>query len=239
MKHFALALVLGAIASAAPAQERDPRPGSPGGMRRGYANPSAVIAAEMAFARLAQTKGQWSAFRETAAPDAVMFQPRMVLAQQWLKDRANPPAALRWQPHSVWSSCDGSLMVTTGAWQGENGRNGWFTTVWQRQPKGGYKWVLDHGDVSHEPIAAPDMITARVADCSAARPPFPPPAGKASRAEPAPPPFDPSARQGSSRDGTLRWSVMVDASGAHRFLAEMAQDAGMASIRDERVAAGR
>ena len=36
------------------------------------ANPSGFIAAEIAFSRLAQEKGQWTAFRETAAPEAVM-----------------------------------------------------------------------------------------------------------------------------------------------------------------------
>lgn len=234
MKHFAAALILAAIASPALAQERDRPPGPSSGMGRSYANPSAVIAAEIAFARLAQTEGQWSAFHETAAPEAVMFEPRMVLAQQWLKDRANPPAALRWQPHSVWSSCDGSLMVTTGAWQGQEGKSGWFTTVWQRQEKGGYKWVLNHGDVGKERLAAPDMIAARVADCSAARPPALP-RDKRSRANAAPLPFDPTARAGSSRDGTLRWRVTVDASGARRFVAEMAEDGGMTAFRDERV----
>src|SRR3546814_4565755 len=45
------------------------------------ANPSAFIAAELAFARLARDKWQWTAFRETAADDAVMFMPQRVLAR--------------------------------------------------------------------------------------------------------------------------------------------------------------
>ena len=44
------------------------------------ANPSAVISAEIAFNRLAQEKGQWTSFRQTAANDAVMFVPQPALA---------------------------------------------------------------------------------------------------------------------------------------------------------------
>ncbi len=237
MKRVALALALAAIASAAPAQERD-RP--PGGMRRGYANPTAVIAAEIAFNRMAQTEGQWKAYRETVAPDAVMFavdplaagqaMPRMVMAEQWLKGRRDTPAPLTWQPHAAWSSCDGSLTLTTGAFRAADGTGGSFTALWQRQTNGTYKWVYWDG-IDGDPPATPDMIAARVAECSAARPPAPPSATK-QRGKPAAPPFDPYAREGSSRDGTLRWRVTVDASGTRAFRAEMAQSGGMGTIRE-------
>ena len=129
------------------------------------ANPSAVIAAELAFARLAQDKGQWTAFRATAAPDAEMFVPQRVRAQDWLRGRADPPVSVKWQPHRVWSSCDGSLAVTTGAWQ-RPGATGAFTTVWARQADGSYRWVLDHGQPLAAALPAPDMIEAKVADCA-------------------------------------------------------------------------
>jgi len=131
------------------------------------ADPAAVVAAELAFARAAQDKGQWSAFAEYATEDAVMFVPQPTNAQAWLKGRANPPQAVRWQPHQVWSSCDGSLAVTKGAWQRADGSVGYFTTVWQRQAKekDGYRWVLDQGDALAEPLAAPEMIGAKVAEC--------------------------------------------------------------------------
>ena len=48
------------------------------------ANPSAVIATELAFAREAREKGQWTAFRKFAAEDAVMFVPGAVAARPWL-----------------------------------------------------------------------------------------------------------------------------------------------------------
>ena len=79
------------------------------------ANPSAIVKAELSFARLAQEKGQWTAFRETAADEAIMFTPELVNAQQWLKGKADPPQAVDWQPHKIFMSCDGSIGVSTGA----------------------------------------------------------------------------------------------------------------------------
>jgi hypothetical protein len=167
-----LALVAGVGAASAQGQGgpqgftlEGPGPRHEGDVRR--AAPSRVIAAELAFARAAQDKGQWTAFAEYATEDAVMFVPQPVNAQEWLRKRANPPQAVRWQPHQVWSSCDGSLAVTRGAWQRADGSVGYFTTVWQRQAKDkdGYRWVLDQGDALAEPLDVPDMIEAKVAEC--------------------------------------------------------------------------
>lgn len=227
MRRFLASLALLALASTAAAQER-----SDAQRRiRGYANPSAAIAAELAFARLAEEKGQWTAFRETAAADAVMFTPTMVLAHPWLKDRANPPAPLAWQPHRVWSSCDGSLMVTRGAWQDE-GEHGWFTTVWQRQDKGKPKWLLGHRGETGEPLAEPEMISARVADCPdrRERAAGDRPARRDRRERASLAPFDPSHREGRSDDGTLTWSVSVDAAGAPVFTAQYLVDGKMQEI---------
>jgi hypothetical protein len=238
LKPLLAGLLALALAGTAAAQDRGG--GHEGyGQRGGYANPSAVIAAELAFARLAQDKGQWTAFKATAAPDAVLFAPAMVLAQPWLKDRPNPPQARSWQPSQVWSSCDGSVMVATGGWQrGE--RHGWFTTVWQRQPKGGYKWVFEHDGETRLPAEAPDMIAAKVADCPNRRP-----GGQAARrhkpkkpAKAPPAPFDPGHRQGRSTDGTLTWQVTADATGAHTFTARLMVDGQMREIRREQVPAG-
>lgn len=167
------------------------------------ADPAAVIAAELAFARAAQDKGQWTAFAEYAAKDAVMFVPETVDARDWLKDRANPPQSVRWQPHQVWSSCDGTLAVTKGAWQRPDGSVGYFTTVWQRQGKRGkteYRWVMDQGDTLAEPLQAPEMIEAKVAGCR-----FPTP-----RPAPGIPIVGPDQQfsGGQSDDGTLQWHVI-------------------------------
>ncbi|MGN6692381.1 MAG: hypothetical protein ACTHJU_15705, partial [Sphingopyxis sp.] len=89
-KLFVAATMLALVASGAVAARERNRPLA--------ANPSGFIAAEIAFARLAQDKGQWTAFRETAAPDAVMFVPQRVRAQDWLKSKKDPAEAVKWQP---------------------------------------------------------------------------------------------------------------------------------------------
>ncbi|MBS0482975.1 MAG: hypothetical protein JSR96_12695 [Proteobacteria bacterium] len=204
-----------------PAAARDRGPGS------GYANPSAVIAAELAFARLAQEKGQWTAFRATAAREAVMFEPQMVLADQWLKGRADPAKAVAWQVHQVWSSCDGTLAVTRGAWQGQGDATGYFTTVWQRQKDGKYKWIADQGEPLPMALDAPEMIVAKVADC--------PPGyrGKSPKQAKVPAaPFDPAHRSGRSDDGTLTWDVAVAPNTARRFVVTMAGSGGPVTVQD-------
>jgi hypothetical protein len=134
------------------------------------ANPSAVVATELAFARAAQEDGQWKAFRDYSTSDAVMFVPQAVKAHDWLRGRDEPAQALRWQPHQVWSSCDGSLAVTKGAWQRPDGTVGYFTTIWERQGRRGdarYLWVLDQGDALSAPLEPGEFIKTEVADCAA------------------------------------------------------------------------
>jgi hypothetical protein len=174
------------------------------------ANPSAVIATELAFARLAQEKGQWSAFRATAAKDAEMFVPQRVLAQDWLRGRADPATSVKWQPTAVWSSCDGSYAVTRGNWQSANASGG-FVTVWQRQgnaerdmrrervDKPEYKWVLDMSVTTEHSPATTDAIEAKVADCGKVPPPM--------MMGMTTPGLD--RKSGYSTDGTLRWYSMV------------------------------
>jgi hypothetical protein len=131
------------------------------------ANPSAVIAADLAFSQLAQEKGQWTAFRDTAAQGAEMFAPERVAAATWLKGRANPPVSVKWQPYAVWSSCDGSHAVTRGAWD-KPGSSGSYVTVWQRQKDGKYKWLVDMSLSDEKPAPPPEMVAARIADCGKA-----------------------------------------------------------------------
>lgn len=237
MKRLGLLAMAVLLASGALAQDRLP---GPQGQRRAYADPSAVIAAELAFARLAHEKGQWSAFAATAASDAVMFTPRMVLAQDWLRGRPNPAVAVKWQPHAVSSSCDGSLVVSQGAWQGPK-VTGYFTTIWRRQKNGSYKWVYDGGDSLKEPLPAPEMISGRIADCpprtrGAARANSPPEPARKGRPA-GPPPFDPARRSGRSDDGTLTWEVTVDPSGARNLSIEWRQDGALQPLTIEEVAA--
>ena len=216
-------------------------------------NPSALIAAESAFARLAREKGQWTAFADTAAETAEMFVPQRVLAKVWLKGRANPPVPVQWQPSAVWISCDGGAGVTFGAVQG--GGNGWFSTVWERQKKGAYKWVLDQGGALAAPLPGADFITGKVADCPlrsprnllAEEPPPPKPVlAKPPRdapstsvppqrplAGPIPPleaPAGAESKDGRSNDGTLAWRSTVLPGGTRLWTVWMWQDGKMAEV---------
>ncbi|EZP73889.1 hypothetical protein BV97_04882 [Novosphingobium resinovorum] len=198
MKRIALGLALVAVFAASAQTDARPRRRLPPGT--GTANPSALVAEEIAFARLAREKGQWKAFREFADDTAIMFVPQEVQAQDWLKKQADPAAPVQWEPHQVWMSCDGTLGVTKGAWQRPDGSVGWYTTIWQRQKKGEYRWVLDHGDTLPSALPEPDMLTARVAKCGR-RPDAPPPG--------TPPADARTFTGGNSLDGTLRWHVTV------------------------------
>ena len=187
-------------------------------MLRPAANPGAVIAAEIAFNRLAQTKGQWAAFRETSTADAVMFVPQPANAHQWLKDRAEPAARLAWQPHQVWSSCDATLALTKGAWQRGDGKVGYFTTLWRRQQDSGYKWVLDQGDTLGQPLEEPEMISSAVADCSANSVPVPPA------------PVAGAGGTGFSTDNSMTYSYAVSAEGHRTLSVSIRRDGQMQEV---------
>lgn len=194
MKRFLVAATLSLALAACAAGPSRPRYGPP---LKPVANPSEVIAAELAFARLAQEKGQWAAFRATAVEGAEMFVPQRVKAADWLKGRAEPAVAVTWQAHAVWSSCDGSYAVTRGGWQRPDA-SGTFATIWQRQKNGAFKWIADMSLISDGPAAAPEMIAARVAECKA-RPTSSPLVAVA----------DSDWQTGSSVDGTLHWGIGV------------------------------
>ncbi|MBI1402465.1 MAG: hypothetical protein GC147_04555 [Porphyrobacter sp.] len=178
----------------------------------GAAQPSTIVAAELAFARAAREEGQWTAFRRFAAPGAVLHLPAgPVPLDTALAGRADPPAAVQWEPRSVAISCDGALAVSQGRYRDPDGTVGNFVTVWERQSDGDYRFVYDAGgpDVPQPPPKKPvedgdivvtslDAVLGLVASC---------PRGGA---EVPPPPAIPVGEEGKadahlSRDGTLRW----------------------------------
>lgn len=198
-----MALVLALAAATASAQSGQGGPGgSPrGGPRQSYADPSAVIAADLALSRNAREKGQSQALRKAAAPGAVIFAPREVAAASWLKQGKDSGPPGRWEPRAVWMSCDGGYAVSRGVWTRGND-TGEYVAVWERQDKGDWKWLLREEGGSDGLGAAPEMIAGQVAECSGAlrrrRP------GQRGEPEDAPPlvPAD-----GASYDRSLRWHV--------------------------------
>lgn len=172
------------------------------------ANPSAIVAADIGFNQLAQQKGQWTAFRETAAKDAIMFVPQPALALEWLKGKVDPRAPLKWQPHKAIMSCDGKTGVTTGAWERSDGSFGYFTTVWQFVQKnargdGTWKWVLYHNDILTTPRAGKEMVETKVASCKGRAPTML-----------ATPSDGAIEKSGYADDQSLRYSYIVRSNGA-------------------------
>lgn len=224
-------------------------------------NPSALIAAEIAFARAAQDKGQWTAFDAFATDDAELFVPQRTLAKVWLRKQDNPAQAVKWQAQQAWASCDGTAGVTFGAYQDGPTGSGWFSTVWRRQKKGNYLWTLDQGAPLATPLAAPDWIEGKVADCPPRHrgpspdegdgPPQPQPQPqKASNGKPQPVPLPPlpgalpaseapagaDTKDGRSDDGSLVWRTTVSADGVRDYHVWLWKDGVMREVLHRTVA---
>jgi ketosteroid isomerase-like protein len=115
-----------------------------------------VAETEKSFASFAAEKGTKAAFLEYTAPDGIMFSPNAVNAKDYWNARAESKGLLSWQPSFVDISSNGILGWTTGPWEFRpKGKEdapvafGEFVTLWQKQPDGKFRFVLDIG-ISHE-----------------------------------------------------------------------------------------
>jgi len=145
-----------------------------------------------------------------------MFNPQAIWAREFLKDRKDPPEAVRWWPGASFVSCDRRTAVNTGPWTRNRGTlHGYFTTVWQRG-KGKWLWVYDGGDMLKTPRPIPARPFVRRASCRAKAPgapiiPPPPLSPRTARSTPE------DHGRGESADKTLGWDWKVEKSGEHRF----------------------
>jgi hypothetical protein len=193
------------------------------------AEPQSAIDAERAFAADAQKLGQWTAFRKYASDNAIMFLPQAGGAQEWLKGKADPPVAVFWWPGRSYVSCDGQTAINTGPWVRQWGKSvGYFTTVWQRQANGGWKWALDHGDGLPQPRPEGGDIKAERAACPNVTLPPEPEREMAQGVK---------YGGGSSKDGTLRWNWAVLPDGSRTFWASMWDGRQYKIVIEDRVAA--
>ena len=117
---------------------------------REAANPSTLVAREIAYARAAREDGQWTAMRRYAADGAVVHAGSgpMPVRQFLSIAGANPDVPNQWTPLSVHMSCDGGTAVTRGKYRDAEGGWGYYATVWERDANYDYHFVYD--------IAAPD-----------------------------------------------------------------------------------
>jgi hypothetical protein len=195
-----------------------------------------AVDAERAFVRDAQRIGQWTAFRKYAAPTAVMFTPQAVWAQEFLKGRKDPPAALTWSPAESYVSCDGRTAINKGPWTSASGKaHGYFTTVWMRKGRS-WAWVYDGGDGLDTAMPARDRPVVRRASCAsgrAVRALAKRAVGAAQIAGKAPG----DAGTGHSADGTLSYQWKVNAKGARHFQAQLWTGRHYQTVLDQQVAA--
>ena len=204
MKAIAASFALASLAACAGGSRMDERSKAYLGSA---AEPSAVIAAELAFARMAREKGTWAAFRATASDDAIWPGPQLENVKASLKGAPDPAQAIVWEPDSVWVSCDGSFALSTGPGTWPSGKTTRFATIWQRQDDDRYRWVLDQSFDLEAGYAKPEMIGAQVAECTERQP------GAATRAR-----RTAAWQTAQSDDGTLSWATEMRADCSRTFV---------------------
>ncbi|MBK6967446.1 MAG: nuclear transport factor 2 family protein [Bacteroidales bacterium] len=111
---------------------------------------------ELAFSRMAVDSGIEAAFRAYAAPDAVMKRGNRLISGydsvvDYLDKNRQKGAELSWTPDFISVSQSGDLAYTYGGYvytfPDSSGvihkQEGFFHTVWKRQPDGKWKFVWD------------------------------------------------------------------------------------------------
>lgn len=199
----------------------------------GQAQPSKIVATEIAFSRAAREKGQWSAFAEYAASGAVIHgRDGPIGAAPWLASQDDPKAAVQWTPLAVWMSCDGQLAVSQGKFAEPGGNWGYYVTVWERQSDGSYRWTYDMGapdpmltereNREREPVIGDEnaivveaipMVQGDFAQC----------ARGSGKPQPLATSIETDARTGGtvSRDGSLSWQWLHYGDGRRAFSASL------------------
>jgi hypothetical protein len=108
---------------------------------------------------------------------------------------------------------------------------GYFTTVWQRQTDGDWKWIYDGGDGLTTARAEGGDITQTTAACDAK-----PPRQGAIKVNPVTG-KEMSVGAGRSTDGTLAWSWTVGPNGDRIFLALLWDGKKFIPVIEDKIAA--
>ncbi|MEL7188686.1 MAG: hypothetical protein AAGK17_03965 [Pseudomonadota bacterium] len=193
----------------------------------GKAQPSTIVAREIAYAQDAKERGQFVAAEDFAAPGALIHVrggpvPFSALAS-FLE---TTDIQTQWSPRTIVMSCDGALAISQGRFADKDGKVGNYVTTWARQKDGEYLWTYDvagYDDPQPPPrpdfedgdivVTAIDAVQGLVASC---------PSGCG---DTPPPPAMPIGEDGKSdaqlsRDGTLRWHWEHTAEGMKNVTAE-------------------
>jgi ketosteroid isomerase-like protein len=128
-----------------------------------------LIAAERAFSRLSEEKGIKEAFLTYLADDSIVFRPKPVPGRKVYDAAADDsPVLLTWEPAYAEVSPAGDLGYTTGPYQvkdkskpGDPTRYGHYVSLWQKQPSGLWKVVVDVGIRHPQPGFKPLGVMTR------------------------------------------------------------------------------
>jgi ketosteroid isomerase-like protein len=130
---------------------------------------ASLIEAERAFSRASGSEGTRAAFLAFLARDAVVFRPAPVAGRPvYERMPAGEPTVLTWAPEAAEVAASGELGYTTGPYAVRPSREaapssfGRYVSVWNREPDGTWKVLIDAG-VRHDPPPASTAAPSEVA----------------------------------------------------------------------------
>lgn len=195
----------------------------------GVAQPSRIVAVEVALGQLAAELTPSAAMLNYASAAAQVQQPGgLISAQQWIGSSPPPVSMIKWNTRAVVMSCDGALAASTGRFTDASGLVGNYAMIWQRESNGSYRWLhhVAAPDVPQPPprpsaeadagpngivVTALDAVQGLVASCPRRGEDLPPPPALAIT-------DDLPGGASLSGDGTMRWRWEQRGNGT-RFIA--------------------
>ncbi len=131
-------------------------PGPPSGQVDRERAVASLVEAERAFSKASEDRGTREAFLTFLSRDAVVFRPSPVAGRPvYEKMAAGDPSVLTWAPEIAEVASSGELGYTSGPYSVRPKRDaapasfGHYVSVWQREPDGAWKVLLDIG-VRHD-----------------------------------------------------------------------------------------
>lgn len=129
-----------------------------------------MLSEEIAFGQRSASEGTRAAFLAYLADDSIVFQPEPADGKT-VQMESQDNGALTWDPVYAEISADGTLGYTTGPWTYEGGEgadriqiHGHYVSIWEIQPDGAWKVILDIGNTYPDPFPADGVVEKRVAD---------------------------------------------------------------------------
>lgn len=128
-----------------------------------------LILQERAFSRLSEGKGIKEAFLFYLADDSIVFRPKPIPGRKAYEAAPDDSSSiLTWEPAYAEVALDGDLGYTSGPYQlknrskpGDQPRYGHYVSLWQKQPSGVWKVVVDVGIHHPQPGFRPVEVMTR------------------------------------------------------------------------------